>query len=366
MSISEKTIDMLFIRSGLAKSSFRETIYEQLPWQFYMPFITETQRLTRSLARISPKIYQSHDAFMMFYKPYSLVHTSLKKTNRVAPIWHALIKESIMSSKFYDANKFTAGSTELAIVASYQFLKTLYDKLFKELPLNEKLLESMQQDLRTELKNITDPQKIEQIVQQELSARALYWDKMSHVVNGAVASVLQTVQEYREAKEEADTDLMFFQSFGIGGLSFAKDVLSVLRFLKNRDEYRKRVRLIKYARVFTSRFASILPTSFMHEQAVSTAGGIYGVGRMNNHSSLNDILPSELAMLDNTVMRALFAIKFASRQLMAYQHATAVKPVLFVDKSGSMAGALGDSDIPKISVASGLAFAIYRKFNADT
>ncbi len=69
--------------------------------------------------------------------------------------------------------------------------------------------------------------------------------------------------------------------------------------------------------------------------------------------------------------RALFAVKYASKQLMAYQHAVAIKPVVFVDKSGSMAGTIKagkyiiEGEVPKISVAAGVALAMYRKYNAD-
>jgi uncharacterized protein with von Willebrand factor type A (vWA) domain len=62
---------------------------------------------------------------------------------------------------------------------------------------------------------------------------------------------------------------------------------------------------------------------------------------------------------------ALFAVKYASKQLMAYQHATAVKPIVFVDKSGSMASSFRGVDVPKISIAAGVALAMYRKYNAD-
>jgi uncharacterized protein with von Willebrand factor type A (vWA) domain len=56
---------------------------------------------------------------------------------------------------------------------------------------------------------------------------------------------------------------------------------------------------------------------------------------------------------------------------MTYQRSASVKPVIFVDKSGSMAevfeGWKGDSaENPlKISVASGLALALHRKLDAD-
>jgi uncharacterized protein with von Willebrand factor type A (vWA) domain len=51
---------------------------------------------------------------------------------------------------------------------------------------------------------------------------------------------------------------------------------------------------------------------------------------------------------------------------MTYQRAATVRPVVFVDKSGSMACEFSYYvDVPKISVASGFALALHRKLNAD-
>jgi uncharacterized protein with von Willebrand factor type A (vWA) domain len=339
------TKDELFIRSGLAKSAFRESIYEQLPWHFYMPYATEVQKLTRSLARVLPKIYQAHDAFMMFYKPYELVHTSLKKTNRAAPAWHAIVLSAVNKAKFYDINKTTAGSLELSILSAYKFLTRLF-RLF-----SPKELEDVQEKMK---KGLLDQQGTE-----------IWLRTFQNEVEKAVEEVEKAVEEFKKEKEEAEVALA-----GLlveGGLGFLKDdVLSVLRFLKNPDDFRRRVRLLKYARVFFGRFSATLPVSFSHEQLASLAGGVWGVGRVSAHSRIADILPSELAMLGtgNPVARALFAVKLASQQLAAYQHAAAVRPVLFVDKSGSMAENY-EQYIPKISVAAGLAFAMHRKFNAN-
>jgi len=85
-----------------------------------------------------------------------------------------------------------------------------------------------------------------------------------------------------------------------------------------------------------------------------------------NHLSV--ILPSELALLSlqSPAARALFATKFASRQLLAYLRAAAVKPVIFVDKSGSMADNFWRGEgVPKISAAAGLALALYRKYGVS-
>ena len=337
--------DELFIKSGLAKSAFSTRIYEDLPWSYYMPYVTETQKLVRSLSRVLPKIYQAHDAFMMFYKPYDLVHLSLKKTNRAAPAWHAIVTQTVKSSKFYDMNKTTAGSLELSILSAYKFLARLF-RLF-----TPKELEDVQEKMK---KGSLDQQGTD-----------IWMRTFQNEVEKAVEETKTTVEEFKKEKEEAEVALA-----GLlveGGLGFLKDdVLSVLRFLKNPDDFRKRVRLLKYARVFFGRFSATLPTSFSHEQFASLAGGVWGVGRVSAHSKFSDILPSELALLaaSSPVARALFAVKLASQQLTAYQHGAAVKPVLFIDKSGSMAENF-EQYIPKISVAAGLALAMHRKFNAD-
>jgi uncharacterized protein with von Willebrand factor type A (vWA) domain len=353
--------DEIFIRSGLAKSAFTAKIYESLPWNYYMPYISEVQMLSRTLKHALPKTYQAHDAFMMFYKPYFLVHQSLKKTNKAAPIWHAIITEAINKEKFYDVNKFTAGSTELSTLAAYQFLKSLFSRFATHARTRNAVekLEEMQQKMKTDFNAPPSPSQ----VQQALGA---WWEDISRATEDAMYSTLHAVKEFKEGKEEAEAALAALPGGGAGGLGFTKEALSVLRFLEKPDEFRRRVRLLKYARLFTSRFSTILPTSFSHEQIASPAGGVWGVGRMNSHTKLSDILPSELAMLSisSPAARALFAVKLASQQLTAYQHATAMIPVLFVDKSGSMAEYI-EADIPKISVASGLALAMHRKFNAS-
>ncbi|MCI4408397.1 MAG: hypothetical protein JHC26_04850 [Thermofilum sp.] len=351
--INEK--DEAFIRSGLAKSAFSEKIYEELPWSYYMPYITEVQKLTRSLAHVLPKVYQAHDSFLMFYKPYSLVHLSLKKTNKASPVWHTVISEAIHNNDFYDVNKFTSGSMELSILASYQFLSTLFKT--KE----GKDLEDVQEKIKKlyEAKGAKpDPQQIKQELQD-------YWEKMQNTINKVIGDIKVTVEEYGKLRKDLETALML--PIGTpGGTDFVKDTLNVVQFLKEPEEFRKRVRLLKYARIFTSRFTAMLPTTFAHEQAVSVFGGINGVGKMNSYTVLGDVLPYEIALLstNSPVARAIFAVKYVSQQLMAYQHATAMKPIVFLDKSGSMAENYSAEFIPKISVASGLAFAMHRKFDA--
>jgi uncharacterized protein with von Willebrand factor type A (vWA) domain len=147
------------------------------------------------------------------------------------------------------------------------------------------------------------------------------------------------------------------------------------------DEFRRRVKLLIGAALALRHFSRMLPAAPSHQQAESLWGGIDGVAKMTQYAQLKEALPSELAYAH--ISRALFAVKLAQTSLMVYRRASAAKYVVFVDKSGSMAEALtgepgrlpGDSRlreflgterlaVPKISLAAGLALALYRRLNA--
>jgi uncharacterized protein with von Willebrand factor type A (vWA) domain len=188
-------------------------------------------------------------------------------------------------------------------------------------------------------------------------------------VNNAVENALNLATEYREAKESAEEAISLLGG-GQGGTSFDKEALSVIRFLSTPDWFRERVKILRYARQFYLKFLTAVPTSLSHQQIVSVHGGVNGVTRMFSEKQISDILPSELALAQlGDAGKALLALKIAQKQLMVYQRSASIKPVVFIDKSGSMAGSLttwkGEEIAPKISIASGLALALHRKLNAD-
>ena len=355
--MSTSPIDETFIRAGLARSAFRENIYEGLPWAYYMDYIVSVQRMLRHMVRVLPRVYQAHDAFLMFYKPYDTVWRSLKQTNKAAPIWHKIISEVIRKENFYEVNRFTRGSTDLSILAAYQFLRNILNRVWS------RQLEQIQQQLQQQLQQVKDPRAINKAINDALAGfNTAAILAIKEEVKGALQEALTAVREYAEAKSEAEAAIEAL--VGSGGSGFNKEALSVLHFLDHTEDFRQRVKILRWARVFTTQFMATLPTSFSHEQIASTVGGISGVGRLNGNK-VSDILPSELALMNlGEVGRALFAVKYVSRQLMAYQHAVAIKPVVFVDKSGSMAGSI-EGGVPKISIAAGVALAMYRKYNAD-
>ena len=347
-----------YFRSGLAKSAFHDKIYESLPLDYYLPSIISTQRMFLALnERFHPKFYQAHDAFLMHYKPYDIVYQSLKKSNKAAPLWRLVIERALRDQQFLDLNKITANSTELSILAATRFLRTL---------LRELDVEKLQQQYKDAFNTLSRQQ------QRTLTQQSADWliQLVDEATRNAVRSAVESVQEYREAKESVEEAVSVLGG-GRGGTSFSKEALSIIRFLDSPDEFRKRVKLLKYAKLYFTKFLTAVPTSIVHEQIISVYGGVNGVARMFSEKQIPDILPSELALTKlGEAGRALLAVKIAQKQLMTYQRSASVKPVVFVDKSGSMAEPYERSfyvldDTPKIAVASGLALALHRKLNAD-
>jgi len=349
-----------YYRSGLAKSAFHDSVYESLPIEYYLPFITSTQRTFFNMSNyFHIKFYQAHDAFLMHYKPYSTVYQSLKKSNKIAPLWRLIIERTLKNQKFLDLNKITAGSSELSIIASVSFLLNLFRWIN---------IDKLQQKYGDVLQ---PPQSSQSLNQQSPSQQRLA--ELVKTVDGAVddatENALNLVTEYREAKESAEEAISLLGG-GQGGTSFDKEALSVIRFLSTPDWFRERVKILRYARQFYTRFLTAVPTSLTHQQITSTYGGVNGVTRMFSEKQISDILPSELALAQlGDAGKALLALKVVQKQLMVFQRSASVKPVIFVDKSGSMAGSLtnrrGEEIAPKISIASGLALALQRKLNAD-
>jgi len=341
-----------FFKSGLAKSAFHDKIYESLPLDYYLPFITSTQRMFFTLhEKFYPKFYQAHDAFMMYYKPYDVVFPSLKKSNKVAPLWRLVIERTLKDPGFLDLNKITANSSELSILAAVKFLQNLLRKVD---------IEKIQQQYKDALqvsqqKTLTQQSTLQSLIQL-----------VDEVVRDAVKVASEAVEEYKESIDTVEEVVATLG--GQGGTSFTKEALSVIKFLEKPDEFRKRVRLLRYAKAFFRDFLAMVPSSLVHQQLVSVYGGVNGMTRMFSERQISDILPSELILTQlGDAGRALLALKVVQKQLMVYQRSASIKPVVFVDKSGSMAETFRWSQHapPKISVAAGLALALHRKLNAD-
>ncbi len=329
-----------FFKSGLAKSAFKPTIYDNLPLDVYIPSIDFVYRMLHHY-KIHPKFYMVHDSYLMFLKPAEKVIMSLKKSNKAAPLWHNIVSTTVRSSQYLRLNDITKNSDELASLAAIAFLKKLLSKAN---------IEKMQEELKKQSGQ-----------QGQCSSCKL----PPHVIvdpGDAVGDAEEVVRDYLDLSTEADDATRTL--VGSGGSGFVKEALSVLRFLENRDEFRRRVKLLSTAVRFFRHFMNVTPTSLSHLQQVSLVGGINGITKMLHEKQLSDILPSELVLSQlGDVGKTLLALKIVQKQINVYQRAAAVKPVIFVDKSGSMAGEM--DGVPKISMATGLALALHAKFNAD-
>jgi hypothetical protein len=344
----------LFIRSGLAKSAFNDTIYEPFDWTFYIPYTTELQRMLREY-RVWPHFYQLMDSFQMFYQPFQKTAQSLKQFNKVAPVWWWVVKSTLFSEEFMDLNKFTSGSVDLALIAAYQFLRSIFSVW-------DRNIDKVQEQLRSEFKDKPVG------VCKGATESTVGSTGLGDVINQALSNAVSTVQEFNNARAEATEAIQALSGLP-GGSGYSLDALSALSFLDNPDEFRRRVMILKWSSIMLKHFTNTLPKSFEREVITSQWGGVSGI---TLGGKLNDALPSELALSSHPdediarIGKASLAQKLGSGSLQVIARATAVEPVVFIDKSGSMAEGIrfGSESVPKISVASGLALALHKKFHS--
>jgi uncharacterized protein with von Willebrand factor type A (vWA) domain len=349
-----------YIKSGLAKSAFRPDIYEGLPLDYYLPGIDATNRIIKS-EKIVPRFYQSHDVFMAYYKPYDVGYRSLKQSNRAAPAWRKFVESLIRSPNFIELNNITQGSMELAAAAAARTLSIALNMRIQISP-------DQKHDLDTLNKVIRDIEQnkaagLEQEIQaaggvgEYLKLVARWIREAAEAASAQLEPVIKELREYLDAKHEAEAAAAALA----GGHGYSLEGLSVWRLFDNPDEFRRRVRLLSTAALALRLFSRALPTSLSHEMSESLWGGVDGITKMQSYMQLRDVLPSELGLAE---VSELFAAKVAQMSLTVYRRATAIRPVIFVDKSGSMAeelqGAPGQG-MPKISLATGLALALHKK-----
>ncbi|MGC9119515.1 MAG: hypothetical protein ACP5I3_11100 [Thermoproteus sp.] len=344
----------VYIKSGLAKSAFRPGIYGDLPLDFYLQHVVDVQKYVRAAAGAAAKLYQAHDAYLAFYKPAEEVLKNLKQANKAAPAWHYVMSHLTRKWDYARLNALTAGSADLAVVAATSFLTKL---------------------LKTADVGKLD-QQARQALQQQPSGRPGTLSLLSRLLGEAAGELKRTVdeafdaakaaaEEYAELKAQGEAAAQIIA--GAGGLGYTLEAISALRFLSAPDEVRRRVRLLRNTVAALRTFSEIVPASLTHQQAAAVYGGVAGVTLLRDLSKIADVLPSELALGQlGPAGQLLLALKIAQRQAAAWQRAAAVKPVVFLDKSGSMAAPLGwGGAVEKIALAAGLALALFSKLDAD-
>ncbi len=323
-----------YIKTGLAKSAFHQTIYGGMPLDYYLPGIETSYRLVL-LTNIRPKFYQIHDLYLAFYQPYEIAYTSLKQGNRAAPAWVAFMHGLVRHHKFLSLNALTQESMELAAAAAARLLTRLGTQLRYIEEINAAMKQAQKADFRMER-------------------------EMTYLGKGVAAADLKEVEKelthYLQYKREAE-----LAAARLAGYTYTPEGISIWRYLQSPDEFRRRVWLLTSTAAVFRMFSRILPSSMDQQVVESFWGGVEGVTRMRQYWQLKEVLPSELAMAQ--IAPALFTAKLAQMNMMVYRRAASIKLVVFVDKSGSMVGEF-DKDVAKISVAAGLALALHRKLGA--
>ena len=348
-----------WFKSGLGKSAFTSKIYRGLPLDHYLPGIQATfeyfnVRKYKEGVRARPKFYMLHDAFMMYYHPAEVVADAVKKNPKKKTVWWSIVRKAITTSHYLQLNRVTAGSEELAALAGAAFLIGL-------------LREAQQAASQA---NVSDAVEfMDKKTVSDASAAGIGERELEEIAGKAADYAAWMVERYAEAKSEAEEAVA---AMGAGGLGYVHEGLSVWTFLENPDEFRRRVSILKWTAVMMRQFVNLVPTSLVQQQVVSEVGGVMGVAKMLRESQLKDLTAEELAYLAmangrlGRVARMYFALRVLQKQANVVQRAASIRPVIFVDKSGSMAETFeGGEAVPKISVAAGFALALYRKLQGE-
>jgi uncharacterized protein with von Willebrand factor type A (vWA) domain len=347
-----------FFRAGLAKSAFKPAIYQNFPLDFFIPGIERTHRLCL-LHRVRPRFYMIHDLFMIFYMPFNVVYRSLKEKNKAAPAWRAFVEGLIMKPEYVRLNEMTQWSTELAAAAA----AAVFVRLSKvEINGEQMSIDDLNEISRSIAGGSAPPGAaanagaVQELYKQIMNAAK----EAGKAVAAKLEEVAEELKAYVEARREAEAAAAVLA----GGEGYSLEGLSIWQYLKEPDEFRSRVRLLAAAAAAFRRFSRMIPASLRRLNVESRWGGIHEVTLMKQYSQLKEALPSELALAQ--IAPTLFAVKLAQKSLTVYGRAADLKYVVFLDKSGSMADRLyGSQPVPKISLAAGLALALYRRLDAE-
>ena len=332
------------------RSAFRAKIFE--PIELHWVGMERVSMLARQWG-LAPKKYQVADGYIMYFRDAKDVAAALKVKNRLAPAWRAFVESIVKSPSYAKLNQLTRGSVELSVAAAVRMLMKLGYARRKIDELNEvmKQLEEgrVPRGMEADAASVGGPKKLLAALERQAAS---YGRSAAEELD----KIAEELKRYVEARGEAEAAVAVL----CGGRNYTLEGLSVWRFLSDPDGFRRRVRLLKDAAKMFRRFVSAF--SEPAEQVSSLWGGISGVTLMTRYEQIIDATPYELAIAD--VSPELFAAKVAAKQITVRERGTKLKLVLYVDKSGSMAGAMQDGT-PKISAAAGLALALHRRFSAE-
>jgi len=331
------------------KSAFKPEIFNPLTPDYYQPYVSTLAHLLHS-RRIGLPNYMMMDTFLSFYKPFNTVVDCLREPKT---LWQKVIADLVSSKDFPKVNSITANSVELSIAAAFNFLS----RMFQNTRINAKLADS--------LSYINDPRQHDELrkhLGQEVLPYSLtmalnaaeFFMKHADEYSRYLFNEIQRLSEEQQALNGLLAQLP-------GGQGFTHEALSVLHYLQSPDDFRRKVKLLNDLLKSFKFYTASVSTAMQREVIESTYGGVSGVTVLRDLKQIQDLAVQELALPSS-----LMALRILSQQATVKQRAVSIQPVVFVDKSGSMAEKLSFyEETAKISAASGLALALYRKLNAD-
>jgi len=323
------------------KSAFTGKIFAPLSGDYYLPHADLVNNLLYARLKARAPLYMALDALMMFYKPLDEGARCLRKPPQT--VWQHLVSslyrgEGEAGKRFYEVNKITRGSIELSVAAAVNFISLL---IAYTRPLKRGASWSWEAPTG--------------------AAPSAEGDKALGTAKAAASAALSAaLAEAAKCRETLETVQSLLAGLP-GGSGFSHEALSILRFLEKPDDFRKRVQLLSALKASLALFTEALPSG-EGEVVEAPYGGVDGVSQLRSIKQIVDLAQAELAL-----PRELLALRVLSGVASVRRRATSVKPVVFVDKSGSMAASMPSSagSVPKISAACGLALALWRKYEAD-
>jgi len=313
-------------------SAFNVKLYEPLSVDYYLNYAGEVSDLLANSIKVRPKLYQTLDAFDLFYFDVEKLAEELKKPPKT--LWQKLVQQTLTSERFRELNKVTKGNVDLTIVSAYQFLKSIFehakwnkqlrfDQLSNQLPTN-----------KNELK------KIEEMFRK--------------VTNEILENVKEMLEGYTEWKETNEL---------IKGLipdaSYSHDALSFIRLAERPYEVRKRIKMLRDLLNTFKMFTKLIPSSFSRSQVEDIHGIVSGVTQIKHLRQIAELMPQELAF-----PKYFLALRIITNTATVRARAISITPVVFIDKSGSMGSYMPRTDITKISCACGFGLVLYKQYNA--
>ncbi len=298
-----------------------------------------TLNTNKSLS-ILAKHYQKHDLFNLFY------NDSVEFDNK-QDVWTKFLKGFAKSEEFLKIHKITENSEELSSLATAKILIKMIEEAKKKMD-RQKMQQYFQKG-----PNINNAGM--QQLQEDLKLSASEMKKIAKEVSEEMRGQLE---EYKDMKEEAYSAT----SRLTGGSGFTNEAISLLSFIKNPDETRRRVRILKNTILMFKNFSNTLPPSFKKSQISNDYGEISGIDKMAKETQINKLTTSEMSYLalNNNTAKLLFSLRFSQKDLLIYKGSSNPTISLYVDKSGSMDSTF--DNVEKISLASGLALAMFKKY----